>query len=160
MPNLNVLVILESYFWLQFISSLYIYICFTLVSRDSLWVNFSLRKVKAPESEPEPSSVKRRRVEPPAPGSAAEKLQVTGATGRELGDMVGSWLGWRWDGKASIYLPVAGTWIFYDLFKMCCPFADFPTSYVRGHWITHWGRIKQYNYMARLVDFAFFGLVI
>ena len=61
----------------------------------------------------------------------------------------------RWESK---YIPTHG-WNM-DLFKMCCPFADFPAGYVRGHWITHWGRIKQYNSMARLVDFAFFGLVI
>ena len=80
-----------------------------------------------------------------------------GEPGRELGDMVGSWLGWRWDGKASIYLPMDGTRIFL---RCVAHLRIFPAGYVRGHWITHWGRIKQYNSMARLLDFAFFGLVI
>ena len=34
----------------------------------------------------------------------------------------------RWESK---YIPTHG-WNM-DLFKMCCPFADFPAGYVRGH---------------------------
>lgn len=62
----------------------------------------SLRKVKAHPSEPvEPSSAKRRRVEPPgsagaAPGEpAAEKLQVTGANPVES---LGIWWDHGWGG--------------------------------------------------------------
>ena len=64
---------------------------------------FFFPQVKAahPASEPvTESSVKRRRVEPPG-SAAAAKLQVTGATGRELGGYGGIMVGveMRWEEK-------------------------------------------------------------
>ena len=132
---------------------------YSRVSPDSLWIYMSFpqeKKAAHPASEPgtEPVTVKRRRVEPP--GSGAAKLQVTGATGRELGDMVGSWFGveMRWEEKYIPTLRKKLRWLEHGSFQDVLPICGFSHQLCQGSLNYPLGEDQTIQrYLARLVDF-------